>query len=213
MRADERGHEYYLPETFLNWRAPNALQSIARNAELPPELSADPGSPGVGKAPMKISIALLFLLSACATKDRMSKTQTPEDRGLRDVRHISVSIARSPSDVYEFASDPRNLPKWAAGLARSEVKEEAGEWVADAPFGKVRIRFAPRNELGVMDHDVTLESGAVVHNPMRVVPNGQGTEFIFTVIRQAGMSDEQFEKDQAAVRKDLRTLKALLERK
>ena len=36
---------------------------------------------------------------------------------MHDARHISVYIARRPAEVYEFASDPRNLPRWAAELA------------------------------------------------------------------------------------------------
>lgn len=131
---------------------------------------------------------------------------------MREARHIGVSIDRRPEDVYAFASDPGNLSKWAAGLARSEVRQEGGEWAADAPFGKVRIRFAPRNEFGVLDHDVVLESGEVVHNPIRVVPNGDGSEFVFSLMRQPGMTDEQFAADEAAVRRDLRALKDLLER-
>src|SRR5688572_32617971 len=43
---------------------------------------------------------------------------------MHDVQHVSVSIARRPGEVYEFASDPRNLPAWAAGLARSEVRQD-----------------------------------------------------------------------------------------
>ena len=73
---------------------------------------------------------------------------------MHDVQHISVFIARRPAEVYEFASDPRNLPRWAAGLARSEVRRDGDEWVADAPFGKIRVRFVQRNSFGVMDHDV-----------------------------------------------------------
>jgi hypothetical protein len=130
---------------------------------------------------------------------------------MHEVQHISVYIARQPAEVYEFASDPRSLPRWAAGLARSEIRRDGDEWVADAPFGKVRVRCVGRNSLGVMDHDVTLESGVTVHNPMRVVPNGEGSEFVFTLIRQPGMSDGQFAKDKAAVENDLATLKALLE--
>ncbi|MGH7320751.1 MAG: SRPBCC family protein [Candidatus Rokuibacteriota bacterium] len=129
-----------------------------------------------------------------------------------DVQHVSVSIARPPAEVYEFASDPRNLPRWASGLARSEVRRDGDAWVADAPFGKVRVRFAPRNAFGVMDHDVTLESGVTIHNPMRVVPNGQGSEFVFTLMRQPGTPDEQFARDKAAVEDDLKRLKDLLER-
>src|SRR5262249_58139853 len=102
---------------------------------------------------------------------------------------------------------------WAAGLARSEVRKDGDEWIADAPFGKVKVRFAERNPFGVMDHDVTLESGVTIHNPMRVVPNGEGSEFVFTLIRAPGASDAQFAEDQAAVETDLKTLKDLLERK
>ncbi len=132
---------------------------------------------------------------------------------MHEVQHLSVSINRRPAEVYEFASDPRNLPRWAAGLARSVVRKEGDEWVAESPMGEVRIRFAEKNPYGVLDHDVRLESGVAVHNPMRVVPNGDGSEFTFTLIRRPGMSDEQFAQDKAAVEKDLRTLKELLERK
>ncbi len=131
---------------------------------------------------------------------------------MNQVQHLSVSIARRPDDVYEFASDPRKMPQWAAGLARSGLRNEGDHWVADASFGQVRVTFAPRNSFGVMDHDVELESGVTVHNVMRVIPNGEGSEFVFTLIRQPGMSDEQFAQDKAAVENDLKTLKDLLER-
>lgn len=130
---------------------------------------------------------------------------------MHEVKHISIYIDCNPSDVYEFATSPKNLPRWAAGLASSEVKKEGDSWVAEAPFGKVKIRFTEKNSFGVMDHDVELDSGVVVHNPMRVVANGDGSEFIFTLLRQSGMSEEQFAEDAGAVEKDLRTLKEFLE--
>lgn len=130
---------------------------------------------------------------------------------MHDVQHISIYIARPPAEVYAFAADPRNLPRWAAGLARSEVRRDGDEWIADAPFGKVRVRFVAPNPFGVLDHDVKLESGVIVHNHMRIVPNGDGCEFVFTLIRQPGMSDEQFAQDKAAVENDLKTLKDVLE--
>jgi pimeloyl-ACP methyl ester carboxylesterase len=128
-----------------------------------------------------------------------------------DIQHVGVYIARPPAAVYEFASDPRNLPRWAKGLARSEVRQDGDAWVADAPFGTVRVKFAERNAFGVMDHDVTLESGVTVHNPMRVMPRWEGSELVFTLVRQPGMSDEQFARDRAAVQGDLHALKTLLE--
>ncbi|MBI2209336.1 MAG: SRPBCC family protein [Deltaproteobacteria bacterium] len=130
---------------------------------------------------------------------------------LHAVRHISVSIHRAPQEVYDFASNPENLPKWATGLAGG-IKKVNNEWMAESPLGKVKIRFAERNRFGILDHDVTLESGVQIHNPMRVVPNGSGSEVIFTLLRQPDMSDEKFEEDAKWVEKDLTILKGLLER-
>lgn len=130
---------------------------------------------------------------------------------MHEVRHISTYIARPAGEVYEFAANPTNLPQWAAGLTGADIRQEGESWLAEAPFGKVRIRFAPGNPFGVMDHDVELESGQVFHNPMRVVPHGEGSEFTFTLFRQPGMSDEQFEADRQAVERDLQQLKGILE--
>lgn len=87
------------------------------------------------------------------------------------VRHISVTIERPPARVYDFASNPANLPSWAARLSGA-IRQVDGDWVAESPMGDVVVRFVAPNELGVMDHDVVLKSGVSVHNPLRVVPNG-----------------------------------------
>ncbi len=128
----------------------------------------------------------------------------------REVRHISVSIDRPPDEVYAFVSNPENLPKWATGLGGS-IKNVKGEWVADSPMGKIKIKFAEKNKFGVLDHEVTLESGVTINNPMRVIPNGQGSEVFFTLIRQPETSDEKFASDARWVEKDLHILKGLLE--
>ena len=126
------------------------------------------------------------------------------------VRHISVSIERPPDEVYSFVSNPENLPKWATGLGGS-IKKMNGEWIADAPMGKIKIRFAEENKFGILDHEVVLESGVTIKNPMRVIANGKGSEIFFTLIRQPETSDEKFAQDAQWVEKDLRILKGLLE--
>lgn len=130
---------------------------------------------------------------------------------MNEVLHLSTYIARKPSEVYAFASDPRNLARWAAGLTDSEIVNDGDAWIATAPFGKVRVKFAPANPYGVMDHDVALDTGVTFHNPMRVIPNGDGSEFMFTLMRQPGMGDEEFARDRANIEHDLKTLKGLLE--
>ena len=126
-------------------------------------------------------------------------------------KHISVSIERSASEVYEFASNPENLPRWAGGLSGS-IKRVDDEWIAEAPMGIVKVKFAERNKFGVLDHEVTLASGIKFYNPMRIFPNEDGCEVIFTLYRQADMSDQKFADDAESVEKDLDKLKILLEK-
>jgi outer membrane protein, multidrug efflux system len=130
--------------------------------------------------------------------------------GWNELVQIRVSIARPPADVYAFASNPENLPKWASGLG-SSIRRDGDEWIAASPVGPVKLKFAAENADGVMDHDVTLESGVTVHNPMRVVPRDGGSEVVFTLIRRPNVSDEKFAVDAGSVEKDLHTLKSILE--
>lgn len=125
-------------------------------------------------------------------------------------RHISTRIDRPVGEVYDYASDPANLPTWASGLGAS-VELVDGQWIAESPIGRVAFAFVPRNEYGVLDHDVTLSSGETVYNPMRVIADRTGCEVLFTLRRQTGTSDEDFARDADAVSADLATLKRVLE--
>lgn len=125
-------------------------------------------------------------------------------------RHVSQVIHAEPAAVYAYAADPDNLPRWASGLARSEITREGEDLVIESPMGRVVVRFAPSNAYGVLDHDVTLPSGTTVHNPMRVVAHPEGAEVVFTV-RQLELTDEEFDRDADAVAADLGRLKDLVE--
>lgn len=125
-------------------------------------------------------------------------------------RHISQTTERDPGEVAAFAGDPANLPRWAAGLSAG-IRLEGGRWITDSPMGVVEVAFCGPVGLGILDHDVTLPDGAVVHNPMRVLRNGEGSEVVFTLYRLPGVVDEDFERDAALVAADLGRLRAQLE--
>ena len=125
-------------------------------------------------------------------------------------RHVSQVIGCTPDEVYEFAANPANLPRWAAGLANSAVTVDGDRLLAESPMGQVAVRFVPHNDLGVLDHDVTLPSGTVVNNPVRVLSHPNGAEILFTV-RQIELSDDEFERDLGMVAEDLKRLKEVLE--
>ena len=128
-----------------------------------------------------------------------------------DTVHISTSIDRAARDVYLYASNPRNLTAWARGLANRDVELVDGAWVVDSPLGRVTVEFAPQNPFGILDHDVTLPSGEVVANPMRVITNPDGCDVVFTVRRRAGVDDAEFSADAAAVAADLAALRDLMQ--
>jgi hypothetical protein len=125
-------------------------------------------------------------------------------------RHISTHIDRPAEAVYGYVSDPTRLPDWAPGLCGS-VSSVDGRWVAESPMGRIVLAFAPPNEFGVVDHWVTLATGETFYNPMRVVADGAGCEVVFSLRRQPGMSDAEFDRDAAAVLADLTALRKVME--
>lgn len=111
-------------------------------------------------------------------------------------RNLSVSIKRSPQEVYDFIHDTRNLPIWAKGL-------DPG----------LKVMMTERNKYGVLDHTITLPNGAKIFVPLKVCANHEGSEVIFTLYQLPGMTEEKFRLDLVVVQKDLEVLKEILETK
>jgi len=126
-------------------------------------------------------------------------------------RMITVAVDRNWREVYDFAAIPENFARWAAGLGRRFEKAEGGEWIAEDPDGRrIRVRFSPPNEFGVLDHTIRAD-GKETHVAMRVIRNGTGAEVMFALLRTPDMTEETFAADAAQVQRDLQALGALLE--
>jgi hypothetical protein len=63
-------------------------------------------------------------------------------------------------------------------------------------MGRLKVKFVDENKFGILDHDVTLPTGETFYNPMRVFPNKDGSELIFTLYRRPGMFDSDFSDDE-----------------
>ena len=125
-------------------------------------------------------------------------------------RTLSVSIAAPAAAVYEFASNPLNLPKWAKGLC-SSIEKVGNTWIGQGAMGKVKIEFVEPNHLGILDHMVTLPFGQRVMVPIRVHARGSGSEVVFTLNPLPGMTEAQIAADARLVMKDLDALKRAVE--
>jgi hypothetical protein len=119
-----------------------------------------------------------------------------------NARTLSISVDCPVHVAYAFLSNPENLPRWATAFC-TRVVRDGNDWMVDAPAGPARVRFTAANELGALDHTVATSAGDRTAAPMRVVPNGAGSETIFTLFELKGMPDDQFAADAAMVQSDL----------
>jgi uncharacterized protein YndB with AHSA1/START domain len=123
----------------------------------------------------------------------------------------SITIEASPADVFACVADLEQLPRWAIGFAK-DVRREDGRWYVRTGSGdelEVRARTSP--EHGVVDYLMSPHPGVEVPAATRVVPNGDGAEYVFTMFQPPGMPDPLFEQQAAELGRELIVLKAHLE--
>lgn len=128
-----------------------------------------------------------------------------------DSRTLTVSIAREADAVYQFISNPANLPQWATAFCQS-IRRVGSDWVIQTSAGEMKVRFVPPNEFRVADHFVSPAPGVEIYVPLRVLSRGSGSEVVFTLFRAPDMPPEKFDEDTSLVGRDLQTLKTVLEK-
>ena len=126
--------------------------------------------------------------------------------------HISVYIDSHPAQVFDLLCNPENLPVWSNDLTGPLDQLENG-WLYDSPQGPVKVCFSPRNDFGVLDYSLTLSSGEVYQYPLRVLPNGTGSEVVMTIWIASGTSHQDFLKYRQMVKEDLIAIKEFIAEK
>ncbi len=123
---------------------------------------------------------------------------------------LAVSIACPSRRLAEFVANPMNLPRWATAFCQS-VRQVGDVWRVQTEQGEMGFRFQASLEHGVLDHIVSVSPELDVYVPMRVVPNGYGSEVLLTLFRPADVDEAQFQTDLRMVQADLNQLKAIME--
>ncbi len=124
---------------------------------------------------------------------------------------LSVSIHASADQVYRYVRDAQNLPRWVPFFTSVIPSDTQDMWLVDTPDGPAEFQFVEDNPFGVLDHTIRFASGASLTNPMRVLRNGQSSVLTFTLFQLNAMSEEQFNEDVRLVKKDLATIRRLIE--
>jgi hypothetical protein len=122
----------------------------------------------------------------------------------------TISIQAKSDKVMAFLTDPENLPRWAVGFAKS-VRPDGDRWIVTTGGGEMGIRIVAERSLGVLDFYMSPAPGIEGMAASRVVPAGDGVEYVFTQFQAPGMPDDVFAKNVGALTHELTVLKALLE--
>lgn len=153
---------------------------------------------------------MIFVLQSCNKVESKRLENSKTNEMTHPAKNISISINKSSEEVYQFASNPENFPKWLAFV--KTISEKSGSvWAAETDLGKIEIELTPANKFGIIDHVVTLPGGAKVKNPLRVIENGEGSEVVFTLFRMPTKTEKEFNDDADLVKADLKMLKDILE--
>lgn len=132
------------------------------------------------------------------------------ERVLHRTAVVHISIASAPERLVAFLSDVTQWKTWAPWV-RSVERASPGQWVVGTDDGPLRIRFVEANSFGVLDHEVTIDSGMTLFNSMRVLPNATGSELVVVLFQLPTVPREEFDRDVEAVRVDLRRIKDVAE--
>lgn len=131
-----------------------------------------------------------------------------QTKAARRAETRTISIAAAPDAVLDLVADPYNLPSWAPNFARA-VRPSGEEWLIDQGKNEIRITMRVSRAHGTVDLLATADPDRGAFT--RVVPNGSGSEYLFTLFF-AGETDETVVSQQMTVVEDeLQTVRTLCE--
>jgi hypothetical protein len=126
-------------------------------------------------------------------------------------RTLTVTIDAPLSRVATDLADPTTHPAWATEFYAGSVRPaEGGEFVAPVPMmgGEVRHRIDADITRGIVDLYFA-PPGAPYGPPIpvRLVPNGDGVDVLWTLARFPGVNDQAWQQGLAAMARELQALK------
>jgi hypothetical protein len=128
---------------------------------------------------------------------------------VNSTRTRSIAIAAPPEAVVELLADGTRLPEWAPQFA-SEARAEGDHWVIDSGGQPFRIRIKASSDFGTVD--IVSADDERIGSFSRVIPNGEGSEFLFTLLFPQGTDQAAIDAQMAVVEGELETVRSLVER-
>jgi hypothetical protein len=118
----------------------------------------------------------------------------------------AISIAADPDAVFAFLADPTNIPSWAPEFAQ-RIRQDAGNWIVTGATGEFPIVVRTSTEhrtiylLSAADERIGAFS--------RILPNGSGSEYLFTLLFPDATPSADIERQMATVESELEAVREL----
>ena len=132
-------------------------------------------------------------------------THHPVDRSVTS----TISIPAAPTALFAFLADPTNLPLWAVGFAYA-IRRDGERWIVRTNQGEIEVTMPANPQIGTIDFHMLVAPGVTASAYSRVLPNGAGSEYVFTQFQASGMSDEVFGSQVQALIEELSVLRGVM---
>jgi len=119
-------------------------------------------------------------------------------------RTISIRVNRKIGDTFDAIL---NCPI----KIHPEAKLNSdGWWSFATPRGNAKLKFNENKSLGILD-PLYIDSTSKWNVPMRVIPSGDESEVIITLIKPSELTDEQFNERMIEVQQVFANMKKIIE--
>jgi len=120
----------------------------------------------------------------------------------------TISIDATPDAVLNVVADPYRLPSWAPNFARA-VRPAGDDWLIQSVGAEALITVRVSRDQGTLDLLAARDHRRGAFS--RVLPNGDGSEYIFTLFFSRGTEETAIAAQMAIVDVELQTVRSLSE--
>lgn len=120
-------------------------------------------------------------------------------------RTIILSVSRKTGEVFDaiLNAPPKMMP--------DAKQNHDGSWSFSTPRGNANLKFKHNRTFGILDH-LYEDEETVWDVPMRVVPSGDESEIIVTIVKPEKLTNDQFDERMKEIGGLFENLKQIIEK-
>ena len=115
-----------------------------------------------------------------------------------------MSVSKKTGDVFDAIL---NAPSQMLPDAK---KNQDGSWSFSTVRGNANLKFKQNRSYGILDH-LYVDCEARWEVPMRVIPSGDESEVVVTIVKPDSITDAQFDERMTEIENLFSNLKSLIE--